>query len=99
MLEKDLQVAINKDLKKSGIKFYHFEKGRYHNNKTHRAGIPDLTVFKGCGEVFFVELKTETGKIKPEQIEFIDWCTENNYRIYVVRNIEQWELVKKIEGL
>lgn len=97
--EKDLQAYINKDLRKIGIKFIHLEKGAYNKGRTHRAGFPDLAIFKGNGLVFFVELKYKTTKLRDEQIEFLDWSMKNGYQMYVVKSIPEWEMIKQINGM
>jgi hypothetical protein len=96
--EADLQVYINKDLKKLGIKFIHLERGRRAKNN-HVKGIPDLMIFPGEGKVFFVELKWGNGKLRKEQIEFLEWCKDWGYKFYIARSIDEWELIKKIESI
>lgn len=96
MSEYELQKAINADLKKLGIRFKHDEKGRG-KNRTHRGGWPDLIIFPGKSRVFFLELKSDSGQLKPSQEEFIEWGKENGYPCYVARNWEQWKFIKEIE--
>ena len=99
MTETQLQVKINADLKKKGIKFRHIEKGRYHKQKTHRAGWPDLMILPGYGQVFFVELKSPGKILTLEQTEFRTWANEMGYHFYVVDTLCHWEVVKRLEGV
>jgi len=97
--ERDLQEAVNKDLRKLGIKFLHLEAGRGSRNRTHRSGFPDLVIFSGGGRSFFVELKWKGGRLRPDQEAFQEWAWASKYDFYVVRSWVEWELVKKENGL
>ena len=96
MTERELQEKINADLRKRGIKFIHLAKGRTFKQTSRTGGIPDLLIFPKNGLVLFVELKTEKGKLKPQQIEWQLWAKEKNYYFSVIRNYEQWELFTKV---
>jgi hypothetical protein len=73
--EKHLQELIRKAAIVTGWKFYHTW------NSMHSAkGFPDCVLVKGS-RLLFVELKNETGKIRPEQEEWMialaktgNWC-------------------------
>lgn len=93
--ETKLQMEINDDLRKMGVKFFHPEKGRG-KNKTHRGGWPDLSIFPGHDLVYFVELKTPTGVKSPKQVEFYLWAIENKYKYFVIRSIKEWILFKEV---
>lgn len=38
-----------------------------------RKGVPDLMIV-GQGRAYFIEVKTPSGKLSPEQSEWADWC-------------------------
>jgi hypothetical protein len=97
MAEKDLQTYINNELRQYNVKFFHAEKSPRHNNRTHRRGLPDLIIWPGSGRTIFIELKSRNGTMKTEQIKFYDWAMNTGYPFYVVRNVDDWNLVKKIE--
>jgi hypothetical protein len=54
-------------------------------------GCPDCLVFGPEGRYIFGEIKTETGRLSPEQIEFQTWCKENNHPYVVWRTKEEIE--------
>ncbi len=56
-------------------------------------GFPDLVLVRG--RVIFAELKSEKGKLTPEQIEWIDTLRNAGAEIYVWRP-SQWEDVESI---
>ena len=99
MLERELQIEINNDLRNKGIKFYHCEAGRTFNRLSHRGGWPDLMIFKGDYNVFFVEIKVNNNVLSIEQKLFQKWAADMKYNCYEVRNILQWMAVKKMEGI
>jgi hypothetical protein len=45
------------------------------DSRRNRAGLPDLIVC-GSGGVIFRELKTETGKLRPEQLDWLARLTQ-----------------------
>ena len=98
MTESKLQSAINQDLRELKINFHHVEKGRG-RNQTHRKGFPDLAIFPGDGRVFFVEIKSADGRLKPAQVLFKAWCKDFKYKFYVVSDLKTWKYIKKLEGL
>lgn len=52
-------------------------------------GAPDLTVVL-AGVVFFVEMKTPKGRMRPEQVEFQRRCAELGVGYHVCRSIEEF---------
>lgn len=58
-------------------------------------GEPDMCVVTDGGRVYFVELKTKTGKLSPEQASTIAWLTKLGANCAVVRSMGEFlELVK-----
>jgi len=59
---------------------------RYHtfDSRQSTSGYPDLTI-AGPGGVIFAELKSGTGKLRPEQIEWRDALLEAGARWYLWR--------------
>jgi len=111
-MEKELQVLINADLRKHKIGFWHREKSGYNKPRSHntfkfdpkdkeekKKSWPDLLIMKGDSDLFYVEVKTKTGKLSEEQISFFNWSKSMGYRHYVVKDLNEWELVKKLEAI
>lgn len=94
MTESKLQSLCNAYLRKRGIRFYHAEKGRG-KNLTHRGGFPDLAIFLNK-TVYFVELKTEHGKLSDEQKEFDLWAGGSGYAYHVVRSFEDFQKIMEV---
>lgn len=55
----------------------------------------DLTVLADGGRVFFVEIKTATGKLRPEQAGMIAWAAKLGHSVHVVRSLEEFLSVVK----
>ncbi len=71
------------------------------NRRVHdlNPGWPDVTCFYG-GKVLFVELKTMTGKERPEQLAFALWAGSNGFTGHVCRSTAQAiEVTRKHFGL
>lgn len=70
--------------------------GRYFDTGLPR-GFSDLFGVKANdGKVFFVEVKTPTGKVRPEQLQFIDTMRALGALAGVARSVE--DAVKIVEG-
>jgi hypothetical protein len=52
------------------------------------AGIPDLVLIAPKGRVHFVEVKSETGRLSPDQRGIRSWLEELGCPVAVVRNID-----------
>lgn len=88
MIESKLQKDCNKFLRDCGILYFHNEKGRG-SNKRHRAGWPDLAIFRK-NRTLFVELKTETGIVDPDQKALHKRLREAGFEVHVCRTIESF---------
>jgi hypothetical protein len=67
-----------------------------------RPGVPDLCLPVACGGYhgLFVEMKTESGKVRPEQEEWIEALREQGYCAVVARGDEEARavLLAYVEG-
>lgn len=54
-----------------------------------RAGISDLVVMSPDGRAHFMEVKTETGRISPAQLRFMDLCTAREWPYAVCRSAHE----------
>ena len=61
--------------------------------KTNLNGVPDLLVLKWDETCFFVEVKTETGRLSKLQSFRIKKFEENNYKVFVPKGYD--DFVKK----
>lgn len=55
-----------------------------------RRGFPDLTLILPGGVVVFIELKTKTGKLRPNQIIIRDKLLKQGANIHVIRSVEEF---------
>jgi hypothetical protein len=53
-----------------------------------RRGIPDLVILPPDGRAAFLEIKSPTGRLSPEQQDFGAWCAAHGYRWGVARGID-----------
>lgn len=101
MKEADLQTQCNKYLKRCNLLFYHKEKGGYNRRagqKTHSAGLPDLIIWNK-GRCIFIELKTESGKQTPGQIEWEAKSHRAGIPYYIARDFEEFIFAIHNEGI
>jgi hypothetical protein len=63
--ERDFQRAVIDLIRWLGLHYFHDN-----DSRRNRAGFPDLVV-AGQGGFIFRELKTETGRLRPEQLDWL----------------------------
>ncbi len=61
--------------------------GRYFDTGLHK-GFTDLFGFRPDGRIFFIEVKNETGKVRPEQEKFIEQMKKRGALAGVARSVE-----------
>jgi len=104
MREHDLQNLIRIELSKYGIPFRtnagKFWQGRLTTLNGHKVlmdprpvmglpnGFTDLLFVGDDGTVAFIEIKTESGRVRPDQQKFIDMMISKGYRAGVARSVE-----------
>jgi len=54
-----------------------------------RAGVPDLTILSQ-GHIFFVEMKSEKGRLSENQKEVIEIIDKLGFKTYVVNSFDQF---------
>lgn len=79
MSEKELQGACLEALSWQGWFVYH----TYDSRRSQR-GFPDVVAVKGS-RLLFVEFKSEKGKVRPEQVEWLDALAYAHDDVYLVR--------------
>lgn len=61
--------------------------GRYFDTGLPK-GFPDLFGFRPDGRIFFIEVKNETGRVRPEQKIFIEQMRKRGALAGVARSVE-----------
>jgi hypothetical protein len=88
--ERSLQASIVKELTLLGFLVIHipnqYSKGRV-RDAGFVSGAPDLIVLKD-GKVFFLEVKTKTGRVRPSQKLFAERLRQHSFDYFVVRSID-----------
>ena len=98
MVEKDLQSKCNKYLRDNGILYIHRQKGRTHKptsqNNLIMDGVkmtyPDLIIMPYNQYFFYIELKTKTGKLKEEQINYMQYAKAKGHAYYVCTDYNEF---------
>ena len=86
--ESELHRQIEADLKLRRWMFVH---SRTDMATTTAKGVPDFLIFPGNGKVLFVEVKTKTGKLSPEQRAW-QYCSDIRcYQYHVIRSFAEWQ--------
>lgn len=65
------------------------------DSRKSRRGFPDLVAVKGA-RVLFIELKTNKGRIRPEQHEWLDRLRATAVEVYVWRPADWPEVVSTL---
>lgn len=93
--EHDIQNSIRLKLSELGYAVFRINSGRIRmaDGRWFDSGVPkgfsDLIAVKG-GRIFFLEVKTETGKASPEQIKFLATMRDRYGCITgIVRSVEE----------
>lgn len=95
--ESKLQSKCNKWLRDNNIMHLHLEKGRGVQT-THRKGIPDLIIWLDKGRTVFIELKSQTGKLSPDQNEFFEKALRLGHHVYMINSFDKFLLVMELEN-
>lgn len=93
--EHDIQNSIRLKLSELGYAVFRINSGKFKmaDGRWFDTGVPkgfsDLIAVKG-GRIFFLEVKTETGKASPEQLNFIATMRDRYGCIAgIVRSVEE----------
>lgn len=66
----------------------------FHGSMAHRSrrtcGEPDCTILADKSRVFFVELKSKAGKLRPEQLTLSVWAEKLGHKIHCCRSMEDF---------
>ena len=66
----------------------------FHGSMAHRSmmtrGMPDFVIQADGGSTFYVECKSRTGKLSPEQAGVIAWAARLGHVVHVVRSLGEF---------
>lgn len=66
------------------------------SRRTHRTkGEPDFAILRDGGITLYVECKTKTGKLTPEQLAFAAMARRNGHTVYLVRSMEDFKMITR----
>lgn len=85
MLERDIEKAVCAYAKEKGFLHYKF------SSPAH-IGVPDR-IFVGDNTVFFIEFKSEKGKLTPSQIRENTHLAEKNALVFVVYGVDEGKAI------
>ena len=96
--ESEIQSEIIKYLELRQFLVIRMNSGKARNNvRLCPPGTPDLMVVSPSGLIWWIEVKTETGKLRPAQVVMIDDLQNRKQAVIVARNIEDVRSV--IDGI
>ena len=85
MSEADLQASVIDLARRTRWLYFHDN-----DSRRNKAGLPDLLlVHPETGRVIFAELKSDTGKLRPEQKQWIDALVRGGHHVVTWRP-EHW---------
>ncbi|HFI0329930.1 TPA: VRR-NUC domain-containing protein [Streptococcus suis] len=93
--ESLIQNQIRVGLSKAGHAVFRVNVGKVkmQNGRWFETGVPkgfsDLFGFRPDGKIFFIEVKNETGKLRPEQKIFIESMKKRGALAGVARSVEE----------
>jgi len=85
--EADLHHLILLECKRRGWIALH---GSMAQATARSVGEPDFTILADKGRVFFVECKSRTGKLRPEQQALKHWADRLGHTVHVVRSLREF---------
>jgi len=91
--EVNLQSTVMEMMQWQGWLCYHT-----YDSRRSKAGFPDLTAVKGS-RLMFVEFKTEKGKVKEAQVEWLDALVATHGEVYLVRPSTMDAFLKNVATL
>ena len=100
--EHDIQNEIRLALTKAGCVAFRCTVGRVQtiDGRWFDTGLPkghaDLYGFRPDGQVFYIEVKSETGRVRPDQIKFLETMRKNGALAGIARSVE--DAMKIING-
>lgn len=93
--EQEIQNEIRVGLSKAGHMVFRTNVGkvRMMDGRWFDTGLPkghpDLYGFRSDGQIFYIEVKNEKGRIRPEQKKFIEVVKERGAKAGVARSLEE----------
>ena len=100
--EQEIQNEIRVGLSKAGHMVFRTNVGkvRMMDGRWFDTGLPkghpDLYGFSSDGQIFYIEVKNEKGRVRPEQKKFIEVVKERGAKAGVARSLEEaLEIVNK----
>lgn len=102
MTEQEIQNKIILEMNKRGHRLWRANAGKVQTKdnriiKLFPKGFPDTVGFrKTDGKIIFIEVKTDKGRLRPEQIKFRDFAINQPVLYGVARNVE--EAIRIVEG-
>lgn len=58
-------------------------------NPSNQVGFPDRIIMTETGNVWFVELKSKGGILKPMQFEWAKWLSDHNHKYVLIDRIDE----------
>lgn len=93
--EQEIQNEIRVGLSKAGHMVFRTNVGkvRMMDGRWFDTGLPkghpDLYGFRSDGQIFYIEVKNEKGRVRPEQKKFIEVVKERGAKAGVARSLEE----------
>lgn len=105
--ETEFQEYINQELRDLNIPYIHRKSSKGGHYVTSNTIIIndikmrwlDLIIFLPEGRVIHIELKWGYDKPSKEQKNMIEWLVDNGSPVYVIRSLQEWNMIKQIEKI
>ena len=90
LIQNQIRVGLSKEghtVFRANVGKVRMADGRYFDTGLPK-GFSDLFGFRSDGRIFFIEVKNETGKVRPEQEKFIEQMRKRGALAGVARSVE-----------